>query len=62
MKSTKSEARQWAGNQRGTNDEFKLFYLSGDLLKKLNDLSDPNDQAELIAELIRREHERRFGG
>lgn len=62
MKSTK-EARQWSGSrrERDGHKEFKLFYLSGDLLKQLNDLADEADQAELVAELVRQEHERRFG-
>jgi hypothetical protein len=59
--STEREARQWGGTRRDGRDEFKLFYLSGDLLSKLNDLTDPDDQAELVADLIRQEHERRFG-
>lgn len=62
MKSTK-DARQWSGTRKGNGgeSEFKLFYLSGDLLRQLNDLANEADQAELVAELVRQEHERRFG-
>lgn len=51
-------ARQWAGGSQ-PNADFRLFYLSGDLLSKLDDLTDFDSQADLIAELIREEHERR---
>lgn len=60
MKSTsKRSVKQWNGmNDR--HGEFKLFYLSGDLLSKLNDLASEESQSELLADLIRDEHRRRF--
>lgn len=60
MKSTsKKDVRHWAGNS-ASNREFKLFYLSGDLLTKLDELAADEEQSELIADLIREEHNRRF--
>lgn len=59
MKSTSQpDIRQWGSNS--PNKPFRLFYLSGDLMKKLDDLAKPEDQSELIAELIRQEHARRY--
>lgn len=60
MKSTNNrDIKQWASN-RGPNTEFKLFYLSGELLTLLNKLADDAEQSELIAQLIRDEHARRY--
>ena len=58
MKASK-DIRKWAG-KRG-QDEFRLFYVSGEMLKLLSELADDEDQADLIMELVRQEHERRFG-
>lgn len=60
MRSTNNrEIKQWGGS-RSPNTEFKLFYLSGDLLTLLNKLADDAEQSELIAQLIRDEHARRY--
>jgi len=58
VSNSKKGVKMW----EGSNSEFRLFYLSGELLKLLDDLASESDQAELIYGLVKEEHERRFGG
>lgn len=60
MKSiSERDVKGWSGN-KSPNGGFKVFYLGGDLLEKLDELATDEAQSELIAELIRDEHARRF--
>lgn len=60
MKSTSDkEVRQW-GTKASSDRDFRLFYISGELMKLLDELASESEQAELIASLVRQEHERRY--
>lgn len=59
MKASK-EVKSWEGS-RGES-EFRLFYVSGELLSLLNDLADEREQGDLLYELVKQEHDKRFGG
>lgn len=58
MKASK-DIKKWGGNKG--QDEFRLFYVSGELLRLLSELATEEEQAELIMQLVKQEHERRFG-
>ena len=56
---TEKNIRGWGGNN--SQSDFRLFYLSGSLLRTLNELVPEEDQAELIASLVREHYYEKFG-
>lgn len=58
VSNSKRDIRGWGGNNQS---EFQLFYLSGSLLKALNELANEGDQADFIASLIRERYYQSFG-